>query len=217
MSTVQLLAIWALPLVFAITLHEAAHGWTARAFGDPTAEQQGRLTLNPIKHIDPIGTILVPVLLILLPAGFVFGWAKPVPVNVSLLGSPKRDMALVAVAGPLSNLIMAAGWALIAKLGVGLLGGNEWIALPLVYMGQAGIAINLVLLVLNLLPLPPLDGSRVLAGLLPDRFANWLGRVEPYGLIILIALLVFGLLGEIIGPPYVALTDMFHHLFVLPF
>lgn len=216
MSTIQLLAIWALPLVFAVTLHEVAHGWTARAFGDPTAEQRGRLTLNPIKHIDPIGTILVPGLLLLLSTGIVFGWAKPVPVDMSRLGSPRRDMALVAVAGPTANLVMALGWALVAKLGFVLNGSYDWIAQALILMGYAGIAINLVLMVLNLLPLPPLDGSRVLAWLLPARLAQWLYRVEPFGLIVLIGLLALGWLGQIIIPPYLGLTDIIEHLFALP-
>jgi Zn-dependent protease len=216
MSTLEALSIWILPLLFAITLHEVAHGWMARYLGDPTAQQQGRLSLNPIKHIDPVGTILVPLILFFL-GGFVFGWAKPVPVNISRLNSPKRDMAVVAVAGPAANFLMAVLWALIAKLGTGLYPSYEWIAIPLISMGQVGISINLILMILNLLPVPPLDGGRVLAGVLPDKLAFGLIRVEPFGLFIVLGLLVFGLLGQILLPPYLALSGMFVDVFALPF
>ena len=212
----QLLSVWALPLLFAITLHEVAHGWTARHFGDMTAAQLGRLSLNPIKHIDPIGTILVPVVLLLL-GGFVFGWAKPVPVNMFHLHNPKRDMAIVAAAGPAANLVMALLWALIAKLGMLLYGDFDWVALPLIYMGQAGIAINLILMLLNLLPLPPLDGGRVVAGMLPDHLSYQFGRIEPIGLFILLGLLALGLLGKILSPPYTALSNVLFQMFGLPF
>jgi len=216
MSTLQVLSVWALPVLFAITLHEVAHGWTARHFGDMTAAQLGRLSLNPIKHIDPIGTILVPAVLLFL-GGFVFGWAKPVPVNMFHLRNPKRDMAVVAAAGPAANLVMALVWALIAKLGVSMYGSVDWVALPLIYMGQAGIAINLILMLLNLLPLPPLDGGRVVAGMLPDNLSYQYGRIEPLGLFILLGLLALGVLGKILSPPYTALSDFLVRVFELPF
>lgn len=199
MSLVQKLAVWALPVLFAITLHEVAHGWVARAFGDHTAEEQGRLSLNPLRHIDPIGTIIVPALLLFL-GGFLFGWAKPVPVDPRRMHHPRRDMAIVAAAGPAANLAMAVGWAVVARLGFALLEHWAWAAVPMILMGQAGIAINLILMVLNLLPLPPLDGSRVLAWLLPPRAAAWLDRIEPYGILILLGLLYLGLWQKLIGP-----------------
>jgi Zn-dependent protease len=216
MNTLQLLSVWVLPLLFAITLHEVAHGWTARYFGDTTAEQVGRLSLNPLKHIDPIGTVLVPAVLLLL-GGFVFGWAKPVPIDVHRLHNPKRDMAVVALAGPMANLAMALGWALAAKAGLMLHGQLDWVALPLIYMGQAGIAINLVLMILNLIPLPPLDGGRVLAGVLPDNLSLALGRVEPYGMFILLGLLAVGWLGRMLSPPYNVLSGLVDQVFGLPF
>jgi Zn-dependent protease len=219
MSTLEALSIWVLPLLFAITLHEVAHGWMARYLGDPTAEQQGRLSLNPIKHIDLVGTILVPLIFISLilyyGSGFVFGWAKPVPVNIARLNSPKRDMAVVAAAGPLANLAMALLWALLAKLGMMLYPNSDWIAIPLILMGQVGILINLILMILNLLPVPPLDGGRVLAGVLPDRLAYGVIRVEPFGLFVVIGLLLSGLLGQILEPPYQALSGMINHVFAL--
>jgi Zn-dependent protease len=214
MTLVQKLAVWALPVLFAITLHEVAHGWVARLFGDPTAEEQGRLSLNPIRHIDPIGTIVVPAVLLFL-GGLLFGWAKAVPVDPRRMHHPRRDMAIVAAAGPAANLAMAVGWALVARLGFALLDRWEWAAVPMVLMGQAGIAINLILMVLNLLPLPPLDGGRVLAGVVPPRFAHFLARIEPYGLLILVALLATGLLGRLLSPPFTALYDAITGLFGL--
>lgn len=199
LSTFQLIAVAILPLLFAITVHEVAHGWMAKRLGDPTADRLGRLTLNPLKHIDPVGTVLVPGLLLMM-GGFVFGWAKPVPVTWENLRHPKRDMAIVAAAGPGVNLIMAVMWALIAKIGTALPDGAEWAAAPLYYMGVTGISINIVLMVLNLIPLPPLDGGRVAVGLLPGRLAWALSRVEPYGFFILIALLATGVLGLIMHP-----------------
>ena len=196
---VQTLAVWALPVLFAITLHEVAHGWAARALGDNTAEMMGRLTLNPIKHIDPVGTILMPVLFLLLPGNFLFGWAKPVPVSARNLRHPRRDMALVAAAGPLANLAMAFGWGLLLKFAL-MQGATEGLWLGLRMMANAGIVINLVLMALNLLPLPPLDGGRVLAGLVPPVWSARLDRIEPYGFMIIIVLLATGLLGPLIRP-----------------
>lgn len=202
MSTLDLpqqIAIWILPVLFGITVHEVAHGWIARRLGDPTAMMLGRLTLNPIKHIDPLGTIVVPGVLLFL-GGVVFGWAKPVPITWQNLRNPKRDMVYVALAGPSANLLMGIFWALIAKLGMSIAGDLGWVGEPLIFMGIAGIFINTILLVLNLLPLPPLDGGRVLTGVLPGPLAWKVERIEPYGLIILLALLFTGILGRLIWP-----------------
>lgn len=207
LTLMQKIAIWTLPVLMAITLHEAAHGWVASKLGDKTALMLGRVTLNPLKHIDPIGTILVPIVLLLL-GGFVFGWAKAVPISPRNFQNPVRDMAWVAVAGPLSNLLMAIGWALIAKLGYMFsMDGHDSMGLGqfLIYSGLAGIAINLVLMVLNLIPIPPLDGSRVLTALLPNTLAYRFNQLEPYGLFILLGLLILGVLGPIISGPYQAI------------
>ena len=214
-SLVQTIVIWALPVLLAITVHEAAHGYVANRLGDSTARMLGRLTLNPIRHVDPVGTVLVPGLLILLGSSFLFGWAKPVPVNTRNLPNPRRDMALVAVAGPASNLVMALGWALLLRLAVGPLADWEWVALPLNYMAQAGILINLVLMALNLIPGPPLDGGRVAVGVLPIGAARSLSAVEPYGLYIVLGLLVTGLLGKLIGPIIGLFGNIIYTLFGL--
>lgn len=200
LSVLQQIVIWALPVLLAITLHEVAHGWVALSFGDPTAKAMGRLSLNPLAHVDLVGTVLVPLVMLLLPGGFIFGWAKPVPVNFARLRSPRRDMALVALAGPGANLAMALGWALVWRLGLGIAGDFPAVGLPMYYMGLAGIFINVLLAVLNLLPIPPLDGSRVLAGILPPRQSDLLMRMEPFGLIILLGLLVTGVLGHVLLP-----------------
>lgn len=197
--TIQLIALYAVPVILAITVHEVAHGWVAKQNGDPTAYLLGRLTLNPIKHVDPIGTILVPAVLVTF-AGLPFGWAKPVPVAFNNLNNPKRDMALVAVAGPFVNLIMALIWGLIMKLAFVFGDSSSWFAVPLVGMAQIGIQINVVLMVLNMIPMPPLDGGRVLAGLAPDAITRLLDRFEPFGLFVLIALLATGVLGELLWP-----------------
>lgn len=206
MNSLQTIAIWALPVLFAVTVHEVAHGWMAKKLGDPTAQRLGRLTLDPLRHIDPIGTLLVPGLLILLRTGFIFGWAKPVPITWSNLRRPRRDMALVALAGPGANLIMALMWALLGRLALGL--PSLWVARPLYDMSNAGVTINIVLMVLNLLPLPPLDGSRVLSGILPSRWAWRYNQIEPYGILILLLLMGTGILGRILWPPVGLLQDM---------
>jgi len=199
LSTVQQISVLLIPVLFAITVHEAAHGWMAKQLGDGTAKMLGRVTLNPLRHIDPIGTLLVPLVTFLF-TGFLFGWAKPVPVNWKNLRNPRRDMALVALAGPGANLVMALLWALLIRSGLALGDVSEWVALPLVYMAGAGVLINAVLMILNLLPILPLDGGRVLAALLPPKAALAFSRLEPYGLLIIIALLVTGLLGEVLLP-----------------
>ena len=196
LNLAQKIAIWIPPVMLGITIHEVAHGWVASKLGDTTAKMMGRLTLNPLKHIDPVGTILIPGLLLLLQSGFIFGYAKPVPINWRNLRQPKRDMAIVAGAGPMANLLMAMVWALLVR--AGLLMGETGIAL--VYMGVAGIFINTVLMVLNLLPLPPLDGGRVMTSLLPGPLAYRFSRIEPFGFMILIALLITGVLGKILLP-----------------
>ena len=202
LSLLQRIAVWTMPVILAITVHEVAHGWVALKLGDSTAKMLGRLTLNPVKHIDPVGTLLVPGLLLVM-GGFIFGWAKPVPVTWENLKHPKRDMALVALAGPLSNLLMALMWAGILKIGLvlAIAGSAEMIALPLIYMGGAGITINLILMVLNLLPMPPLDGGRIVASLLPDKLSWQFNRLERWGFVILLGLMVMGVPGKILWPP----------------
>jgi len=194
---IQTIALAAIPVLFAITLHEAAHGYVARHFGDMTAFQQGRISLNPLRHIDPVGTILFPLLTLWL-GGILFGWAKPVPVNFGALRNPKQDMLWVALAGPASNLFMALGWAFLYKIAWFFPG--SYFAEPLAGMAEWGIKINVVLMVLNLLPLPPLDGGRVAVSLLPHRQAYQLSRVEPYGMFILIFLAVTPVLSLILSP-----------------
>ena len=191
-------------------MHEAAHGYVARYFGDMTAYSQGRISLNPIRHIDPIGTILVPLVTFLL-AGILFGWAKPVPVNFGNLRHPKQDMLWVAAAGPASNLIMALFWALIIK--VSTLMPGSYFALPLHEMGKAGVMVNVVVMVLNLLPVPPLDGGRIAVSLLPNQAAYRFARLEPYGMIILVALLATRVLDIILWP----IINVVLHLFSLLF
>lgn len=208
-------AIWALPVLFAITLHEAAHGFVARAFGDPTAERLGRITLNPLKHIDPVGTVAVPLAILTLSTLFggpamLFGWAKPVPVDPRFLRRPKQDMFWVAGAGPFVNLVQALFWAVIYKIAFLFGPGGAWLALA--KMGDAGIHINLILALVNLLPVPPLDGGRMVVAALPYRLAALFARLEPYGMVIVLLLLFSGGLSLILWPLYALVRHAFLHL-----
>jgi Zn-dependent protease len=200
------ISIYAIPALLAITLHEVAHGWTARYFGDRTAEMLGRLSLNPLRHIDPIGTVLVPGLLLAV-GGPLFGWAKPVPVATSMLRNPRRAMIVVALAGPAANLLMAAMWCGVLAA-IARINGNETLDYWIGLMAQAGIVINVILAVFNLLPIPPLDGGRVLAGLLPSRVGARLEKIEPVGLFIVLGLSAFGVLGWLFNPAYRAIGQV---------
>jgi len=199
-SIIRGISIWALPVLFAVVLHEVAHGWVADRLGDNTARFMGRLTLNPLKHIDPFGTVLIPLLLIVSGSPFLFGYAKPVPIDVRKLNNPKRDMIWVAAAGPVTNLLLALVSALILFVAVRLPDAFVWFAQPIAMMCQASIIINFVLFIFNLIPLPPLDGGRVAVGLLPGPMAYQLSRMEPYGFLIVVVLLFSGILGKVIGP-----------------
>ena len=196
---IQTIAIYALPVLFAITLHEAAHGYVARHFGDMTAFAQGRISLNPLRHIDIVGTIVVPLVILLLSGGrFLFGWAKPIPVNYSALRKPRQHMALVAAAGPGANLAMAIGWGMLLKVGL-LLPENSYTE-PMLRMAQAGVLVNLVFMFLNLLPILPLDGGRIVASLLPNRMSWQYLKLEPWGLPLLLVLLATNLLDAVLNP-----------------
>ncbi len=210
LSLVQRVIVWLLPVIFAITVHEVAHGWVAKKFGDNTADSQGRLTLNPVKHIDWLGTIVIPCLLLITFTGFIFGWAKPVPVDPRNFKNPRKAMSIVAIAGPLSNLLMAIAWAMIARFGVII--NVEYISMPLIYSGIAGISINLVLLLINMLPIPPLDGSRVLSGFLPSRMAWHYNKLERFGFFILLGLLWSGVLTMVLGYPMFYVQKLFFSL-----
>lgn len=199
LSLIQKIIVCVPPILLAVTLHEVAHGWVAKLYGDRTAEMLGRLSLNPIKHIDPIGTVVVPTLMAL-STGFIFGWAKPVPVSFRDLNNPKKDMAKVAIAGPAANLVMMIIWTIILKIILFLPESMQWIKVPMVFMSCVGVYINCILMVLNLLPLPPLDGGRILAAYLPGPWAYQFSRIEPLGLVILMALMFMGFLGQVMLP-----------------
>jgi Zn-dependent protease len=214
--------IWALPVLLAVVFHEVAHGWVAYRLGDPTAKQLGRLTLNPFAHVDLFGTILVPLMLIIAHSPFVFGYAKPVPVNFHNLRNPKRDMIWVAAAGPVTNLLLAAGctalWRVMAPMTAAQGAPFSFPSLidffaPIVLMAQSGILINVTLAVFNMLPLPPLDGGRVLVGLLPQPLSSTVARIEPFGFIILIVLLMTRSLDRIIDPAIEFLLKLYLGIF----
>ena len=212
-NLIQTVAIYALPVLFAITVHEAAHGYAARYFGDPTAHMLGRISLNPLRHIDPVGTLLMPLLLYFATSGaFLFGYAKPVPVNFGRLRHPKRDMVWVALAGPGANLAMAIGWTVLAYVLVATNIQERFF----VEMAQAGMLVNLVMFAFNLFPLPPLDGGRILVGLLPMRQAIAVSRVEPYGFFIVMALVISGLVGSLWLRPLMGLTAKLIELLMTP-
>jgi Zn-dependent protease len=212
-NTLIKILVYAIPVIFAITMHEAAHGYVARHFGDRTAWMLGRVTLNPLKHIDPLGTILLPLLTAF--TGFIFGWAKPVPVNFANLRNPRRDAIWVAAAGPGANLVQALAWALVARVlaetvaPTGLAGGF-WLA-----VAEAGIFVNVLIGLFNLFPLLPLDGGRIISSLLPPRLSYSYSRLEPYGLIILILLVATGVLGRVLGPLMMVSVQAIYSLFGL--
>ena len=210
---IQTVLIYALPVLFAITVHEAAHGYAAKHFGDNTAYALGRITLNPIKHIDPIGTILMPLMLYFATGGsFLFGYAKPVPVRFGNLRNPKRDMVWVALAGPASNLLQALIWGVLSYLLIGMEVNEHFFTA----MCKAGVLVNVVMFVFNLFPLPPLDGGRILVGLLPYRQAEMVSRLEPYGFFIVMGLVIAGVLSSIWMQPLMGLTYGFLDLVLMP-
>ncbi len=196
---VQLLSVLLLPVLLAITMHEAAHAWAAKRLGDNTAARLGRVSINPLRHVDMVGTLVVPLLTYLL-TGFLFGWAKPVPISWNKLGHPRRDVALVALAGPASNGVMALCWSLLLLAALSFWQDWAWAAQPLALMAAAGVFFNSLLMVLNLMPLLPLDGGRILNALLPARLSGWYMRIEPFGLLIVVVLLATGLLAKLMWP-----------------
>ena len=203
MDVILKIVLFAPPILLAITMHEVAHGWAARYLGDPTAASLGRLSLNPLKHVDPMGTIAVPAFMLTI-GGVLFGWAKPVPVDMNQLRFPKIDMALVAAAGPASNLVMAASWVVIFKIGYNL---ESTLGTMIILMATVGVFINSIIMILNLLPLPPLDGSKVLAGLLPEKLSNYIYRLEPYGLFIVLGVFLLD---------WTLSLGIFHNLVIMP-
>lgn len=212
MSLAQTVAIWAVPVLLAITVHEVAHGWVAYRFGDPTAAEAGRLTLNPFPHVDWLGTLVLPLAMVA-SLGMAMGWAKPVPVDASRLRRPREQMAWVAAAGPAANALMLVAWALIARLGVAL---DSEFGVILFAAGQAGIVINSVLMLLNLLPIPPLDGSVVVARWMPSELARRWMAFGRYGLIVVLALFLLGSMYGLIGIPLLAFIGATHQFFGLP-
>lgn len=211
MTFIQKIATWALPVLFAITVHEVSHGWMASKFGDQTARLAGRLTLNPLRHIDLAGTIIIP-LLLLVVSPVIFGWAKPVPVDARNMRNPRRDMVMVSLAGPMSNLLMALIWAMIAKVSTY---APDWFSVPLQAMGWAGIEINVMLAVLNCLPIPPLDGGRAVSNMLSGKWAWYFYRFEPYGFFVLLLLMFTGLLSYVIVPPIIFFISLIAGVFGL--
>ena len=211
LTLAQKIAIWTLPILLAIIVHEVAHGWVAWKLGDPTAKQRGRLTLNPLVHIDPIGTVVVP-LALLVVGGFIFGWARPVPVDPRYFRNPPVDMAKVAIAGPASNFLMAVGWGFLALWGVRMQVDMPEIGRFMMYSGLAGVQINLILAALNLLPIPPLDGSRIVAAVLSPRLRQRYYQLEPYGIFILLGLIITGLLNPLLMPIYTVLKSVVQQL-----
>ena len=202
LTLIQKIAVWVIPVLLAITLHEAAHAWAAYRCGDNTAKMLGRLSINPLRHVDPVGTLLIPILTgFISQFHFLFGWAKPVPIQWNKLRKHRRDMAIVAAAGPIANIIMALLWAACIKTGTLLHPQTSVIAQFMMLAGQAGVFINLILVCLNLLPVPPLDGSRIVASMLPPKYAAFYMRLEPFGFLILIMLLFLGVLSQLLGPP----------------
>ena len=220
-ETIRQIAIWALPLLVAVVFHELAHGWVANRLGDPTAAKLGRLSLNPLVHIDLFGSVLIPLALILSHSPFVFGYAKPVPVNFQNLRHPKRDMVWVALAGPVMNLLLAFGFVIALKALMPLAGGPDGVArtgmayffAPLVLMAQGGVLINIAIAVFNLIPLPPLDGGRVAVGLLPQPLSSMLAGVERFGMLALILLLYTGILDRVIDVPTEFLLKLYLGVF----
>ena len=213
MSLLQQIFVYAVPILFAVSLHEASHGWVAHLLGDSTAKQLGRLTANPLKHIDPVGTVLVPIVMVFL-IGFPFGWAKPVPVEVRNFANPLKDMALVALAGPMANLIMSIFWVLVLLISTRLLAFGE-LAFMLKAMAIIGIQINAVLMILNLMPVPPLDGGRIVTGILPSNLAALFIRYEMIGMMLVFSLLASGILGKILMPLVEAYRLKLYSLFGL--
>lgn len=203
LNLIQQICIWVLPLLFAITLHEAAHGYVAYKLGDPTAKLLGRVSMNPIRHIDPVGTIAVPLVIGLVSNfAFVFGWAKPVPISERNFKHPKRDAALVAMAGPSANFLMCLFWGLMMKVAITLGVAQSSAVLFLFLSAKAGIFINIILMLLNLLPIPPLDGSRLASALIPGKWDYYYQKIEPYGFLIIVALLATNVLSLILSPPF---------------
>ena len=213
LNIMQSIAVWALPVLFAVTIHEVAHGWVASKVGDKTAQLLGRVTINPFKHIDLLGTIIVPLVLVYL-GGFMFGWAKPVPINPRNFHHPRRDIIWVSLAGPVSNFLMAFIWGGIGFVGKLFVAQGMSNLYPIILMGQAGIIINCILGVLNLIPLPPLDGAKIVSSLLPGKMAYQYDRIEPYGFYILVLLIVTGVLGMLLSPA-VQLMNVLFRLFGL--
>lgn len=211
----QTIVLWAIPLLFAITVHEVAHGWVANRLGDPTAKMLGRLTLNPLKHVDLFGTIILPALCVWL-GGVIFGWAKPVPITWRNLKHKRRDIALVAVAGPMANLLMVFIWAGVAKFGLYLESQQMISGIVFEAMGKIGVYTNAILMILNLVPIQPLDGGRVFSCLLPGKLSYYFDKLEPYGLIILLIFIMTGILGAILGGPVQYVVLFMNHLFGIP-